>query len=129
MELIQKPHCGLQIIDYKTPAVSAAYSLIKDQWVRKPSIQKSGYDQKELDKMIKVWKTVLSNAIQTADLQTCRTVLKLLREYRKKGLKTPAGEYSIPNLVYKSLRNDQTLEGLVTLINKLHDKDLSLKEQ
>lgn len=119
----------LYIEDVNTPAVSAAYSLLKDKWIREPQKTKVDYDQKEVDRMVKLWKTVFKGAIQTGDLQTCRNVLKLLREYRKKGLKTDAGEYSVANLVYKSLRNDQSLEGLVTLINKLHDKDLSLKEQ
>lgn len=119
----------LYIEDVKTPAVSAAYSLLNDKWVREPERKTVDYDQKAVSKMVELWKTVFKGAIKTGDLHTCRNVLKLLREYRKKGLKTPDGEYSIPNLVYKSLRNDQTLEGLVTLINKLHDKDLSLKEQ
>lgn len=119
----------LYIEDVKTPAVSAAYSLLNDKWVREPERKTVDYDQKSVSKMVKLWKTVFKGAIRTGDLQACRNVLKLLREYRKKGLKTPDGEYSVPNLVYKSLRNDQTLEGLVTLINKLHDEELSLKEQ
>ena len=62
----------------------------------------------------------------TADLQTCRKALKLLRTYRKKGLATPAGEFSMPNLVYKSLRNDQVIDGMTRLIDKLHDQELSI---
>lgn len=119
----------LYIEDVKTPAVSAAYSLLTNKWVREPERKTVGYDQKAVSKMVKLWKTVFKGAIRTGDLQTCRNVLKLLREFRKKGLKTKAGEYSVPNLVYKSLRNDQSLEGLVTLVNKLHDRELSLKEQ
>lgn len=119
----------LYVEDHRTPAVSAAYSILKDQWIREPEKKSSGWDRSAVDKMVKVWKTVFSEAIKTGDLQICRTVLKLLRDYRKLGLKTADKEYSVPNLVYKSLRNDQTLEGLVTLINKLHDRELSLKQQ
>lgn len=119
----------LYIEDVKTPAVSAAYSLLKDKWIREPERKTTDYDKESVAHMITVWKTLFRSAVQTADLQTCRNVLKLLREYRKKGLSTADGEYSVPNLVYKSLRNDQSLEGLVTLVNKLHDRELSLKEQ
>lgn len=118
----------LYVEDHRTPAVSAAYSLLKDQWIREPERVKQDWDKSEVDRMTKVWKTLFSAAIKTGDLQTCRNVLKLLREYRKKGLKAQ-GEYSVANLVYKSLRNDQTVEGLVTLVNKLHSQQLSLKEQ
>jgi hypothetical protein len=119
----------LYVEDHRTPAVSAAYSILKDKWIREPEQRDIDWDRKEVDRMIKVWNTLISEAIKTGNLQTCRNVLKLLREYRKLGLKTADKEYSVPNLVYKSLRNSQTLEGLVTLINKLHDKELSLKEQ
>jgi hypothetical protein len=119
----------LYVEDHRSPAVSAAYSILKDQWVRPPKQKFVEWDKETVEHMITVWKTVIANAIQTGDLQTCRNVLKLLRDYRKLGLKTADEEYSVPNLVYKSLRNDQTLEGLVTLTNKLHDRELSLKEQ
>ena len=67
--------------------------------------------------------------MKTGDLQTCRTSVKLLRDYRKKGLKTPAGEFSIPNLVYKSLRNDDTVKAITTLIDRLQDQSLSVPQQ
>jgi len=119
----------LYIEDNRTPAVSSSYSLLKDKWIKEPIRREQSWDEEEVERMVKVWKVILSHAIQTGDLQTARNTLKLLREYRKLGLKTVDGEFSVPNLVYKSLRNDQTLEGLVTLVNKLHDKELSLKEQ
>lgn len=119
----------LYVEDFRLPAVSSAYSIVKDKWIREPVKRNVGWDEKEVKRMVSVWKTVMHDAMKTGDLQTCRKVLKLLRDYRKLGLKTKDGEYSVPNLVYKSLRNDKTLEGLVTLVNKLHDKELSLKEQ
>lgn len=119
----------LYIEDHRTPAVSAAYSIVNDKWVRPPKKNQQDWDQDEVDHMVAVWKVILSKAIESVNLKTARSALKLLRTYRKLGLKTPDGEYSIPNLVYKSLRNDQTLEGIVTLINKLHDNELSLKHQ
>ena len=64
--------------------------------------------------------------MQTGDLQTCRNSLQLLRKYRKLGLQQPQGEFSTANLVYKVLRNDHTLAGINTLVDRLHDQQLSL---
>jgi len=42
-------------------------------------------------------------------------------------LNTPEQEYSLANLVYKSLRNDQTINKLQQQIFDLTDQKLSLK--
>ena len=119
----------LYVEDYRTPAVSAAYSIVQEKWIRPPKQVKQNWDKKEVERMIDVWKVVLGKATETENLDIARSAVKLLRTYRKLGLKTEDGEYSVPNLVYKSLRNDQTLDGIVTLINKLHSDKLSLKYQ
>jgi hypothetical protein len=117
----------LYIEDHREPAVSASFSLLKEQWINEPDSDIPDYDLDKLEHMIGVWKKILAQATQTGDLQTCRKAVKLLRTYRKKGLSTEQGEFSIPNLVYKSLRNDQTLEGITILINRLHDQELSIQ--
>jgi hypothetical protein len=117
----------LYIEDHREPAVSASFSLLKEQWINEPNPDIPDYDLDKLEHMIEVWRKILAHATQTGDLQTCRKAVKLLRTYRKKGLDTEQGEFSIPNLVYKSLRNDQTLEGITILINRLHDQELSIQ--
>ena len=119
----------LYVEDSRHPAVSSSYSIVKDEWERRPVPNIPDYNEEELEKMIKVWRTVIQHATKTGELSACRSALKLLRAYRKLGLKTPAGEFSIPNLVYKSLRNDETIKGIQTMIDKLHNKDLSLTLQ
>jgi hypothetical protein len=52
-------------------------------------------------------------------------VLKLLRKYRKTGLKQ-TGEYGVENLVYKTLRNTGTLEQLVKYVDQAVGRDLSI---
>ena len=117
----------LYIEDHRTPGVTAGmFSLAQDRWLRKPNKVVPKYDQAELGRQVAFWTKILQHATMTGDLQTCRKALKLLRVYRKKGLATPAGEFSVPNLVYKSLRNDQVIDGMMRLINRLHDQDLSI---
>jgi hypothetical protein len=117
----------LYVEDQDHPAVSAGtFSIMNDQWLRKPNKNLPKYDESQLEHWVDVWHTLIKRAMHTGDLHQCRNVLKLLRKYRKMGLGTPAGEFSIPNLVYKSLRNDSTLQGITILIDRLHDQELSI---
>lgn len=110
----------------ETP-VSSSYSVARDEWILRPKQNMPKYDHAEVARMVEVWQLVFQHAMQTGDLQTCRKTVQLLRRYRQMGLKTPEAEFSVPNLVFKSLRNDDTLNGMMALIDRLHDKELSLR--
>jgi hypothetical protein len=116
----------LYIEDHRVPAVTASYSILKEQWIKNPPSSVPEFDEAEVKRMVGVWHKIIKNAIMSGELATARTTMSLLRTYRKKGLKTADGEFSVANLVYKSLRNDHTVEGLMTLINHLHGQQLSL---
>ena len=114
------------IEDSNFPAVSATYSLGQDSWQKKPDSQPQEIDTKEVVRMSKIWGTVIGQAIESNDLETGRKTIKMLRNYRKLGLKQ-TGEYGIENLVYKTLRNSKIIEKLMKMIGDLHDQSLSLK--
>ena len=114
------------IEDSNFPAVSATYSLGDGGWRVKPDNQPQEIDTEEIIRMSKIWSTVIGKAIESNDLETGRKVLKMLRNYRKLGLKH-SGEYGIENLVYKTLRNSKIIEKLMKLIGDLHDQSLSIK--
>jgi len=116
----------LYIEDHRTPAVSASFSILKDKWIKTPPSSVPKFNETKVKHMVDVWHKLIKTAIISGNLETCRQALSLLRTYRKKGLQTKDGEFSVPNLVYKSLRNDHTVEGITTLINLLHDRSLSL---
>jgi hypothetical protein len=117
----------LYIEDHRSPGVTAGlFSVSDDRWLRKPQRVQPQYDQQDLEHKVALWTKILQRAMMTGSLQVCRKALKLLREYRKQGLATPAGEFSIPNLVYKSLRNDHVIDGMTRLIDRLHDQELSI---
>ena len=117
----------LYIEDHRTPGVTAGmFSVSQDEWLRRPSRVVPKINSAELEHWVAVWQKILQRATMTGDLQTCRKALKLLRTYRKKGLATSAGEFSMPNLVYKSLRNDRVIDGMTRLIDRLHDQELSI---
>ena len=114
------------IEDSNFPAVSATYSLGQGSWKVKPDRQPEEIDSEEIVRMSKIWSTVIGKAIESNDLETGRKVLKMLRNYRKLGLKQ-TGEYGIENLVYKTLRNSKIIEKLMKMIGDLHDQSLSIK--
>jgi len=117
----------LYVEDKDTPAVSGgSYSILHDKWVKVPNPDLPKYDESAVAEMVEVWKGVLKQAMQTESLESCRTAVSLLRKYRKLGLGTEDAEFSVPNLVYKSLRNDHTLGNMTEYIDQLHDQELSI---
>ena len=116
----------LYVEDSDHPAVSSSYSILNNQWIKQPKKKLPIIDRKKVEEMVEVWHKLLRQAMRTAHRQSILKVLKLLKTYRRMGLNQPAGEFSIPNLVYKSLRNDDSIRGLRVLLDRLHDQELSI---
>lgn len=112
--------------DLNFPAVSATYSIGKQRWITKPEQHIDDIDTQEIERMSYIWQTVIDHTIDSNDLETARKVIRMLRNYRKLGLKQ-TGEYGIENLVYKTLRNSKIIEKLMKMIGDLHDQSLSIK--
>jgi hypothetical protein len=111
------------------PVKGAVYSLSKNGWIKPPEQQ----DQPDVDfvaveRMTRIWGRLIQRAVIHADLPTCERLMALLRQYRRMGLNTPAGEFSKGNLVYKSLRNSGSVEALAVMLDRLHDQKLSISQ-
>jgi hypothetical protein len=113
----------------ETLASRGIYSLKDNRWYTEPSPNVPEYDQAELDHMVKVWQSIIHHAEQTQDPQTLHKVRQLLKQYRTKGLQTADSEFSIPNLVFKALRNSGDIGKLMDIMDKLHDEKLSLTQE
>lgn len=118
----------LYVEDQDHPAESGGvYSILQNKWLNHPRKDIPNVDEKKLAHWVKVWHIVIQHAIKMGDLATARSTMRLLRTYRKQGLhNTPDGEFSIPNLVYKSLRNDDLVRALQQMIDLAHDRELSI---
>jgi hypothetical protein len=114
--------------DLNNPSVSAAYSIVKDQWIRKPKNYGDQINDQEIKKQSLQWSKIIKAVLGQNDPETARKCLKLLRKYRKIGLKT-SGEYGEANLVYKTLRNQGLVKDLADRVNQNLDRDLSVKEK
>ena len=117
----------LYVEDHRMPAVSSSYSILNDQWIKEPRKDMPEYDDLAVKRLTRIWTMVLQHAAKTGDLQACRNAVNLLRRFRRLGLNSPEGEFSTANLVYKSLRNADVLKSITTLIDRLHDQELSLR--
>jgi hypothetical protein len=115
----------LYVEDERYPAVSSSYSLFSNSWLKRPEMQNDTIDLKEIERMSAVWQKIIDASLTSNDVKTAKKTLDLLRNYRKLGLKQ-TGEYGVQNLVYKTLRNSKTLEKLITFIDDMHEKDLSI---
>jgi hypothetical protein len=116
----------LYIEDRDFPAVSASYSIVKDQWLVQPERHPSELDLEEVNRMADQWHRVIGSVLASNDLETARKTMGMLRKYRKLGLKQ-TGEYGVANLVYKTQRNSNFVEKLQNFIDSEHDQQLSLK--
>lgn len=107
----------------KLPKNQGSFSLLKDEWIDKPSLQNIHYDDKVVDKKSKSLEQYIDYVLLNHfnDLEEMKKLKTKLKSMRKDGL-TTSGEFSIDNLVFKDLRN----KGLVDKVKK-RVKDLERK--
>lgn len=114
--------------DLNNPTKGNAYSIINNKWITK-NLTRSQYDQQQVEKLVNLWTNLINTAGKTNDLKLLKSLLKLLSKFRKWGLSRPNPEYSVANLVYKSLRNQGTIDKLRQTISNLEDQQISIKER
>jgi predicted nucleotidyltransferase len=110
---------------------SGTYSLVKDEWIRKPTKKIVNVDTAD----VQLKSADIMNAID--DLETNKNkndflkkheqLKNKIKKYRQSGLDT-GGEFSTENLVFKVLRNTGYLEKMVEFKNDYLTKELSLNE-
>jgi len=118
--------------DAKEPHYSSGtYSLIKNDWIRKPikkiiNIDVADVQLKAAD-LINTIDDLEDDSDSENFIKKYEQLKNKIKKYRQTGL-NKAGEYSTENLVFKILRNMGYLEKLINFKNKYLTKELSLKE-
>lgn len=125
----------LFVQDSNEPYDKASYSLMRDEWNNKPSkksVKINSADKKEIrnqvslytcaiDKMESVLNNSANNQYKIRQLaKSLDSMARHIKDERKLGLEK--SEYSIGNLVFKSLRRNGYLEKLFNLKKNLYDK-------
>lgn len=108
----------------------AIYSLVKDEWLKKPSKKNVNIDAEG----IKEKAAALMNKIDDIEKMTgdkkvseAEKVKDKIKKMRSSSLEQ-GGEYSTENLVFKTLRNNGYLEKINNIKTQAFDKEMSLNE-
>lgn len=105
-------------------ASNGIYSLKENKWISKPSKPKLDVD----DLAVKSKYEELERAINDTNSQEeAQQILDKIYQLRKAGL-DEVGEFSVENIVFKKLRDNDLIQKLKGQIKASFDKKLSLKE-
>lgn len=115
----------LYVEDVDNPTVSSSYSIVRNEWIKRPNREAVNYNEQEVRRVFAIWERAISGAIATDSLEVCRSIKDMLKLYRKEGL-SKHGEFGVPNLVFKALRNDGQIGKLMDAIGNLHDRQMSI---
>lgn len=116
----------------KEGRMGGVFSLMKDEWIKRPSKIDFVPDEKMIRmKAETVMETVddLEEQIDEDKYESFRDKLdrvwKKIKDFRKSGLESESGEYSIGNLVFKLLRRNGYIEKVIEMKTKSYDKQFN----
>lgn len=112
---------------------SGLFSLLKNEWIRKPKYDEPQIDENDIDDKTKSYINSIDKLDEESnkdlsldEIDTYFNYAKKLKNKihsdRKEGLATKEAEFSVENLVFKELRNTGYFEKLIKIIDKLYDK-------
>jgi hypothetical protein len=110
----------------KPPRSSGIFSVIDNQWLRKPDLLNPKYDHNDVNKKVQSNIDLLQKTIYKADnIDDFKKVINKLYRMRESGLES-GGEFSTENLAFKVLRNLGWLDKLHKAQNQFIDKNYSI---
>jgi hypothetical protein len=122
-----KVEMNMQNVHEVKPHVTGIYSLIKDEWVRRPSMTPPVVDKASVQTQFKAMKTYIDSAVASGDRETMKSAKEYLDAYRQYGLDT-YGELSQQNIVFKILRSKGIIKNLKNAITTAYDREMSVAE-
>jgi hypothetical protein len=133
--LIKGHEVEIYVQNEKEPHISSGvYSLLKDEWLRKPVYEKVEIDEETITKKVDSLMDQIDRATGLMDERKYEEAFKRaemlrtkIKKFRKAGLES-AGEYSVENLAFKRLRNNGYLTNLSDLKRDAYDRLMSLRE-
>ena len=113
---------------------SGVYSVMNDEWIKKPEPQTAEIDEESIATKADSLKDQIDRALvlmgEDKYDEAYERAIKIrnkIKKFRKAGLES-AGEYSVENLAFKTLRNNGYLGELSNLKREAYDAMMSLKE-
>ena len=116
----------------KAGRMGGVFSLMKNEWIKKP--QKVEFEPDE--KLIRMKAETVMESIDDLETQVeedkyehfkekIDKVWKKVKDFRKSGLESESGEFSIGNLVFKLLRRNGYVGKVVKMKNQSYDKQFN----
>jgi hypothetical protein len=116
-------------------SIVGVYSLLNNEWIRKPDKENFKVDKKKLMTKVNQWMDIIDDVLENAEDEDIDDAVKLVKKYREKlrkyrtcGLQKE-GEFSYENLVFKFLRRNGYIAKLENFKNEFVDKKLSLEQE
>ena len=122
-----KVEMNIQNAAEQKPYVTGVYSLVKDQWIRKPFQMPLNIDRNILKFQYNTMKQYLQNAINSGNESQMKASKKYLDAYRQYGLDT-FGELSYENIIFKILRSRGLIKQLKDSITAVYDQEMTVDE-
>jgi len=114
---------------------SGEYSVLFDEWKKKPKKEKVEIDMELIKNKSEHWMKIIDEVINNLDdksmesgVDSINKIKDKLKKYRTAGLEK-GGEMSDENLVFKVLRRNGYIGKLFNFKTEYQDKKLSLKEK
>jgi len=102
------------------PAVTSTYSLISNQWLKKPAAPLKTYDYDGVKNLAYQWEIVIKKAVDVNELAVLNKIKTMLSLFRRKSLARD-GEFGTGNLAFKALRNSGHIADLLTAVETLEN--------
>ena len=111
---------------------TGVYSIINDEWIKKPGQKPLKYDKSVVKKKVNSFSSQIEDVEDLYDDKKyeqankfAKKLMEKIKKFRQSGLEND-GEYSNENLVFKILRNQDYIKELRDLRTKSYDKMMSL---
>ena len=112
---------------------SGLYSLMKDEWIRKPKYEPPTIDPKDVHRKVEAYMTqieelekeyhsIKSPSDATDVMEKANVIKKKISKTRDEQLVHKGGEFSVENLVFKELRNNGAIGKLIKLKSLAYSK-------
>ncbi len=113
----------------KTSRMGGVYSLFNNRWLKKPEKVEFEPDEKMIKEKAKSLMMKIDDIEETKDKdeyhslkQKIDSVWKKIKDFRKSGLESQSGEFSIGNLVFKLLRRNGYISKVMEMKKDSYDK-------
>ena len=111
---------------------TGVYSLLSNDWLTKPKMKDQEVNKALVDKKVVSFMQMIEDVQDLYDdkhyesaQESSRKLMKKIKKYRSAGLSSK-GEFSVENIAFKYLRNNNYIKLLIDIRNNSYDKLMSL---